>query len=133
MRNLLSKITYQDFIFYVLTASLFYVFLMPFTTYISLNILPDPSGAVNHYMNDTKTANMNLFKDRYYIFYYVMCVTSIMILAHRDTVYSIVNKFNNFSKTIRVSIVMFFALGFLSAVFAISPSIAFKGVSITLM
>lgn len=133
MKNLLSKITYQDFIFYVLTVSLFYVFLMPFTTYVSLHLIPDPSGSVNHYMNDTRTTNINLFKDRNYIFYYVMCVASIMILLHRDTVYSIVNMFNDFSKTIRVSIVIFFALGFLSAVFAISPSIAFKGVSITLM
>lgn len=133
MKNIFQRISYADIIFYFLTISLFVVFLMPFMPYSSLNLVDISSGGQTKYLNDTMSANIYLFKYRYYIFYYTLCVASVAILSDKRLIAGIVDLYRSFSKIIQIAIIVFFALGIVSSAFAISPSIAFKGVSVTFL
>ena len=133
MRNYISKITYHDLIFAFLGILLFIVFLMPFTHYISLNLIDISSGGKKIYKNDLLTANLSLFKYRYYIFFYTLCISSIAIIINTKLSRDLLRYFFSFSKVIQVAICLFFVFGTISSCFAISPSIAFKGVSITFL
>ncbi|MED7818675.1 MULTISPECIES: O-antigen ligase family protein [unclassified Francisella] len=132
MKQLFKKITYSDCIFYFLTASIFFVFLMPFMHYTSLNIMPI-SREKGKYFNDIRSVNLYLFIDRYYIFYYSLCIASIAILLNKQLLSKIVELFKSFSKIAQYAIVIFFVFGIISSAFAISPSIAFKGVAVTFL
>ena len=133
MKNILQRVSYADVIFYFLTISLFVVFLMPFMPYSSLNLVDVSSGGQTKYLNDTMSANIYLFKYRYYIFYYTLCVASVAILSDKRLIAGIVDLYRSFSKILQVAIVVFFVFGIISSAFAISPSIAFKGVSVTFL
>ncbi|QEO58169.1 O-antigen ligase family protein [Francisella marina] len=107
---------------------------MPFMKYIPLNLVPVSSGGkITGYFNDTFTANLHLFFNRYYIFFYTLCTASIAILLNKQTFYKLIQTFMSFSSIVRYAICMFFVLGVISSAFAISPSIAFKGVSVTFL
>lgn len=134
MKNFIRKINFDDCIFYFLTISIFCVFLMPFMKYIPLNLVPVSSGGkITSYFNDTFTANLHLFFNRYYIFFYTLCTASAAILLNKQTFYKLMQTFMSFSSIVRYAICMFFVLGVISSAFAISPSIAFKGVSVTFL
>lgn len=133
MRYHLKKISYADGVFYFLALSIFFVFLMPFMHYVPLNLIDISSGGKAKYFNDIITANIYLFIDRYYIFYYSLCIASIAIFLNKKLLAQIVEFFYSFNKLTQYAIFAFFILGFISSAFAISPSIAFKGVSITLL
>ena len=133
MKDFLKKISYQDLLFVFLSVSLFTVFLMPFTHYTSLNLINISSGGVTQYKNDLLVANLPLFKNRYYIFYYVLCISSIAILLNFKLLKDLITYFFSFSKVIQVAVCLFFVFGIISSSFARSPSIAFKGVSVTFL
>lgn len=134
MKNFVKKINFNDCIFYFLAISLFLVFLMPFMKYTTLNLVPVLSGGkITHYFNDTFSANIYLFLDRYYIFFYTLCIASVAILLNKQSLSKLIQVFLSFGNLVRYSIFMFFMFGIVSSVFAISPSIAFKGVSITFL
>ncbi|MGQ4003697.1 O-antigen ligase family protein [Francisellaceae bacterium CB52] len=133
MKDLIKKISYQDLLFAFLSISLFMVFLMPFTHYTSLNLIDISSGGKTQYSNDLLTANISLFKDRYYIFYYTLCMSSIAIVLNFKLLKNLIGYFFSFSKTTQIAVCLFFVFGIISSVFAISPSIAFKGVSVTFL
>ena len=133
MKDFLKKISYQDLLFAFLSISLFIVFLMPFTHYTSLNLIDISSGGAKQYKNDLLTANFPLFKNRYYIFYYTLCVSSVAILLNFKLRKSLINYFFGFNKTTQIAVCLFFIFGIISSCFAISPSIAFKGVSVTFL
>ena len=133
MKDLPKKISYQDLLFTFLSISLFIVFLMPFTHYTPLNLIHISSGGTTQYKNDLLTANLPLFKNRYYIFYYVLCISSVAILLNLKLLKDLIVYFFNFSKVIQVAVSLFFVFGIISSSFAISPSIAFKGVSVTFL
>ncbi|AIT09280.1 type IV pili glycosylation protein [Candidatus Francisella endociliophora] len=133
MKHIIKNITYADCIFYFLALSIFFVFLMPFMHYTSLNLVDVSSGGQAKYLNDTMSANIYLFKDRYYIFYYTLCIASVAILSDKRLVANIIDLYKSFSKLVQAAIVAFFIFGIVSSAFAISPSIAFKGVSVTFL
>ncbi|MBK2106357.1 O-antigen ligase family protein [Francisella philomiragia] len=134
MKNFVKKINFDDCIFYFLAISLFWVFLMPFMKYTPLNLVPVSSGGkITHYFNDTFSANVYIFVDRYYIFFYTLCIASVAILVNKQSLSKLLQVFWGFSNLVRYSIFMFFMFGIVSSVFAISPSIAFKGVSVTFL
>ncbi|TDT69943.1 O-antigen ligase [Allofrancisella inopinata] len=133
MLNFLKKITYQDIIFYFLCISLFIVFLMPFMPYSTLNLIKTSSGGKTIYLNDILSENLYLFKVRYLIFYYTLCICSIAIIFNTKLLAKLINYFKSFSKLVQISIGLFFIFGLISSSFAISPSIAFKGVSVTFL
>ncbi|MED7788755.1 O-antigen ligase family protein [Francisella sp. 19X1-34] len=132
MKQIMQKITYSDCVFYFLALAIFFVFLMPFMHYTTLNIMPI-SGEKGKYFNDLLSVNIYLFIDRYYIFYYSLCVASVAILVNKLLLSKVIELFKSFSKIIKYAIVIFFILGIISSAFAISPSIAFKGVSVTFL
>ncbi|WP_245313656.1 O-antigen ligase family protein [Allofrancisella frigidaquae] len=133
MLNFLKKITYQDIIFYFLCISLFIVFLMPFMPYSTLNLIKTSSGGKTVFLNDILSENLYLFKVRYLIFYYTLCICSIAIIFNTKLLARLINYFKGFSKLVQTSICLFFIFGLISSSFAISPSIAFKGVSVTFL
>ena len=133
MKDFFKKISYQDLLFAFLSISLFMVFLMPFTHYTSLNLINISSGGTTQYKNDLLTANLPLFKNRYYIFYYVLCISSVAILLNLKLLKDLIAYFCSFSKVTQVAVSLFFVFGIISSCFAISPSIAFKGVSVTFL
>ena len=132
MKQFLQKITYSDCIFYFLSGAIFVVFLMPFMHFTTLNIMPI-AGQKGKYFNDLRSVNIYLFIDRYYIFYYSLCIASAAILLNKQLLSKVTELFKSFSKLIRYAIVVFFIFGVISSAFAISPSIAFKGVAITFL
>ncbi|APD50003.1 O-antigen ligase family protein [Francisella hispaniensis] len=131
--NYLKKISYADCIFYFLTLAIFFVFLMPFMHYTVLNLVKVTSGSTVSYFNDTLAANIYLFIDRYYIFYTVLGVASVAIFLNKRIFSEVIELFSSFNLSIRYAIALFFIFGVISSVFAISPSIAFKGVSVTFL
>ncbi len=131
--NYLKKISYADYIFYFLTLAIFFVFLMPFMHYTVLNLVKVTSGSTVSYFNDTLAANIYLFIDRYYIFYTVLGVASMAIFLNKRIFSEVIELFSSFNLSIRYAIALFFIFGVISSVFAISPSIAFKGVSVTFL
>ncbi|QIW11083.1 O-antigen ligase family protein [Francisella sp. LA112445] len=105
---------------------------MPFMHFTTLNIMPI-AGEKGKYFNDLRSVNLYLFIDRYYIFYYSLCAASVAILLNKQLLSKIIELFKSFSKIVRYAIVIFFVFGIISSAFAISPSIAFKGVGVTFL
>ncbi|WP_224732621.1 O-antigen ligase family protein [Francisella sp. SYW-9] len=132
MKQFLQKITYSNCVFYFLTLAIFVVFLMPFMHFTTLNIIP-VTDVKGKYFNDLRSMNIYLFIDRYYIFYYSLCIASAAILLNKQLLSKVIELFKSFSKIVRYAIVIFFSLGIISSAFAISPSIAFKGVAVTFL
>ena len=106
---------------------------MPFMHYTVLNLVKISSGGAVSYFNDILTANIYLFIYRYYIFYTVLCVASVTIFIHKKIFSEVIELFSSFSRVLRYAIALFFIFGIISSAFAISPSIAFKGVSVTFL
>lgn len=131
--NYLKKISYADYIFYFLTLAIFFVFLMPFMHYTVLNLVKVTSGSTVSYFNDTLAANIYLFIDRYYIFYTALGIASVAIFLHKNIFSEVIELFSSFNLLTRYAIALFFIFGVISSAFAISPSIAFKGVSVTFL
>ncbi|WP_420842888.1 O-antigen ligase family protein [Francisella halioticida] len=132
MKQIYNKIKYSDCVFYFLAISIFFVFLMPFMHYTSLNILPI-SGEKGKYFNDLRSVNIYLFIDRYYIFYYSLCIVSAAVLLNKQLLSKVIELFKSFSRLTQYAITVFFIFGIISSAFAISPSIAFKGVAVTFL
>ena len=105
---------------------------MPFMHYTVLNLVKISSGGTV-YFNDILTANIYLFIYRYYIFYIALCVASVTIFIHKKIFSEVIELFGSFSRVLRYAIALFFIFGITSSAFAISPSIALKGVSVTFL
>ena len=67
------------------------------------------------------------------IFYTVLCVASVTIFIHKKIFSEVIELFSSFSRVLRYAIALFFIFGIISSAFAISPSIGFKGVSVTFL
>ncbi|MBK2027959.1 O-antigen ligase family protein [Allofrancisella guangzhouensis] len=106
---------------------------MPFMPYSTLNLIKTSSGGKTIYLNDILSENLYLFKVRYLIFYYTLCICSIAIIFNKKLLAKLINYFKSFSKLVQTSIGLFFIFGLISSSFAISPSIAFKGISVTFL
>ena len=106
---------------------------MSFTHYTSLNLIDISSGGKKLFKNDLLTANISLFKYRYDIFFYTLCASSIAILLDAKLSQDLLGYFFNFSKNVKIAVCLFFVFSILSSGFTISPSIAFKGVSVTFL
>lgn len=133
MKEFFKNLSYPDFLFAFLSISLFITFLMPFEHYFSLNLVDISSSSTAKFKNDLLAVNMPLFKGRYHIFYYTLCISSLAILLNSKLVQSLLTYFFSFSRVIQITIYLFFIFGIVSSCFAVSPSIAFKGVSVTFL
>ncbi|APC97995.1 O-antigen ligase family protein [Francisella frigiditurris] len=128
----IKKIQLDDFIFYFLSILLFTIFLMPYREYIPMNIVISNTSGGTKYLNDIISANKNLFFERYTLLFYGTSFSLFLILINKKILQGIILRFLSLNKTNIISIILFFIFGFISACFAISPSIAFKGVGFTL-
>ncbi|MFC4892511.1 O-antigen ligase family protein [Pseudofrancisella aestuarii] len=132
MLQYIRKIQLDDLIFYFLSILLFTIFLIPYREYVPMNIVINNISGGTKYLNDIISANKNLFFERYALLFYGTSFALLLILFNKRILQEILIRILNFKKIIRISIILFFIFGFISTAFAISPSIAFKGVSFTL-
>lgn len=128
----IKKIQFDDIIFYFLSILLFIVFLMPYKEYIPINIVLNHASGGTKYLNDIISANINLFFERYTLLFYGTSFSLFLIFINKKILQEITLRFLSLNKTNVISIILFFIFGFISACFAISPSIAFKGVGFTI-